>query len=42
LDKYKNGVSHKAIIISIIVVVVAIEIITDIGKIPIKAKVLKK
>ena len=39
---YRNGVSHIAITISIIVVVVAIDIITDIGNIPINANVLKK
>ena len=39
---YKKGVSHIAITISIMVVVVAIEIITVIENIPIKAKVLKK
>lgn len=39
---YKNGVSHKAIIISIIDVVVAIEIITGILNIPMNANVLKK
>lgn len=39
---YKNGVSHKAITISIIVVVVAIDTITGNENIPINASVLKK
>ena len=42
LDKYKNGVSQTAITISIIVVVVAIDIITGKLNIPINASVLKK
>ena len=41
-DKYKNGVSQTAITISIIVVVVAIDIITGKLNIPINASVLKK
>ena len=41
-DRYKNGVSHNAITISIMVVVVAIEMITGIENMPMKAKVLKK